>query len=157
MRGGRALAVVLAIFAATTAHAFSGTASSVQNAAVACSTSVAAVNLTAQGADIALATIYTPSVAGWYRVTGEIIVTRAATTSSTRPQLNISWTNGDNSTGQSVVAAATAATNSLTTRATFTQNFWSAAAAIQYETTGYQSLGGTSMQYALRLRVETVN
>lgn len=118
---------------------------------------VAQANLTAQGGDVVLTTLYTPPSAGFYRVVMEIMVTRAASTSSVRPSTVLTWQNGDNLTLQTVTLSATATGNSLTTRAQATHELYARAGQpISFETTGYVSVGATSMQYALRFRLEAL-
>ena len=85
---------------------------------------VTAVDLTAQSANIGATTIVTPSANGFYRVSVEIVITQAASTSSTLPIVQIAFTEG------------------------------SSGVAITYDTASYASSGGTPMQYALHLRLE---
>lgn len=115
------------------------------------------IDLTAQGADIAPTTILTPSVSGVFRLSIYIIVTRVATTSSVLPAVTITWTDPDNSTPQSVVVTPTSAGNLLTTlqQVTFVVDA-DLSTAITYETNGFASVGGTSMQYALHIRAEAL-
>lgn len=114
----------------------------------------AEANLTLQGGNIGGTTIYTPPTTGIYRVVVEIIITRVATTSSVMPSVVLAFTSGDSSTLQVPALTATAAGNALTTRAQASHVFFPAASAVQYSTTGYVSVGATSMQYALRIRLE---
>lgn len=120
-----------------------------------------ALDLSAQAANISATDLVASAdvVGGIYRVTVYIIVSQAATTSSTLPSVTISWTGGDSVTAQSVtVTAASPSGNVLTTlyQGSIVLNS-AAAAAIQYATSSYASSGGTPMQYALHLRVERVN
>jgi hypothetical protein len=120
-------------------------------------------NITAT-ANIAATTIYSvpASGAGLYRLSYYVIVNRAATTSSTLPDLQLTWTDQDNSTLQTFgpVDSATPSANTLTT--TYSGSVVISAKAstnIQYQTgvtTAYASVGGTSMQYSVRLKVEAL-
>jgi hypothetical protein len=119
-------------------------------------TNTSPINLTAQGANISATTILTPAVAGVYRVSAYIIVTRAATTSSTLPSVTISWTDANNATGQTFLLTPTNAGNLLTTFQQNTMVLNSATNAIQYTVASYASVGGTSMQFALAIRTESL-
>jgi len=115
------------------------------------------VDLTAQAADIAPTTLFAVVNSGRFRVSGYIIVSQAATTSSVLPSIVISWTDPDNSTVQSLTLTPTNSGNLLTS---FQEAlaFISAKAAtnIQYSTSGYASVGATPMQFALHLVLESV-
>jgi len=118
------------------------------------------VDATAQSANIAATTpsgLAVPT-AGLYRVTATIIVTTAATTSSTLPSVVVTWTDKDNNAAQSYTVTPTNSGNVLTTfqQATVAINV-SAANPIQYSTTGYASSGATAMQYAVHLKFELMN
>lgn len=122
---------------------------------------IASADATAQVANIALTTLFTPTVSGIYKVLAYIIVTQAATTSSTLPNVQISFTDQDNSTAQTInLNAAGATTNSLTTM--FQEAIVISAKtsiAIQYQTgntAAYASVGATAMQYALHIRLQQV-
>lgn len=119
-------------------------------------TQTAAEDLTAQAADITPTTFSTPTASGVFRVSGYIVVTQVATTSSTLPSIVITWVDADNSTPQSLTLTPTSAGNLLTTFEQAT-GFISdkAANAIQFATSGYASSGATPMQFALHLRLET--
>jgi hypothetical protein len=116
------------------------------------------VDLTAQGADIGTTTLYAVPAngAGYYRVQAYIILNRAATTSSTRPQVNLFWTDKDNSTVQTFVILGVDSANNLTTPNSSIPCSLSAKAStnIQYSTSGYATSGATSMQYSLKIRLE---
>lgn len=114
-------------------------------------------DLTAQGANIGATTLYAvPAGAfGLYRVSIYIIVTQAATTSSTMPAVTITWTDTDSGVAQSFAATATSAGNTTTT---FAQAVVivdaNSSTNIQFSTSGYATSGATSMQYAIHLRSE---
>lgn len=115
-----------------------------------------AVDLTAQGANIAATTLLTPASPGLFRISVYIIVSRAASSTSTLPSVTITWTDQDNATGQSVTVTPTDSGNLLTTVHEGTLVVSAAASAIQYATAGFASSGGTSMQYALHMRAEAL-
>jgi hypothetical protein len=118
---------------------------------------VASVDSLTNGANIAQTTAYAvpASGAGVYRVCGYVIVSRAATTSSTMPKLQINWTDNDGGTIGATDLTATSTGNATTTfsQACMIVNA-KASTNIQYQTTGFLSSGGTSMQYAAHVRVE---
>lgn len=116
------------------------------------------VDLTAQAANIATTPLYVTTAAGQYRIEIYIIVTQAATTSSTLPSVVIAWTDQDNSAGQTFTLTPAAPTgNSLTT---YAQGILVAsvknASTINYSTSSYASSGATPMQYAIHLRIEAL-
>lgn len=112
------------------------------------------VDLTAQGANIGPSTL-DAAPSGFYRVSAYIIVTQAATTSSTLPSVVITWNNGDGGVPQTFALTPTNTGNLTTTfqQAEIRLNA-GASAVLGYSTTGFTSVGGTSMQYALHIRVE---
>lgn len=120
---------------------------------------VAAINLTAQAANIGTTTLYAVPSAGFYRVSIYITVTQAATTSSTMPSTTIAYTDGNSGTNaHSTTTTATNTGNSLTT--SFAQTTYvlyaKTSTNITYATGSYASSGGTAMNYALRIRVEAL-
>jgi hypothetical protein len=127
---------------------------------------VAKADATAQAANIGLTTLYTvpASGAGMYRISAYAVVTQAATTSSTLPNVQVSFTDNDtgitglgpysftgtntgNSVGASNSIPATPAAESAILNAKASTN-------IQYATTGYASSGATPMQYAVHIKLE---
>ena len=117
------------------------------------------IDLTAQGANVASATLYAvpSSGAGLYRVSCYVVVTQAATTSSTLPSCVISWTDTDNSTVQSFTVTPTNTGNALTTLQQGVVYLDAKASTnITYSTTGYVSTGATPMQYAVHIRLEAL-
>jgi len=135
----------------------------------------AEINTLTLGANVAQTPLYAvPATgAGLYRISGYVVVTRAATTSSTMPKIQIDWTDSDtntavgpfdlgdistavnpavgtNSAGQNVITADTG-TPTGTTIISARQS-----TNINYRTTGFASAGATSMQYAIHLRVEAL-
>lgn len=115
------------------------------------------IDLTAQAASIGLTPLVPTPVAGLYRVTVYIVQTQVATTSGTLPSVVLSYKDRDSATVVTIAATATNSANLLGTLAQATAILSSfAATTINYSTTGYASVGGTPLQYALRIRVETV-
>jgi flagellar basal body P-ring protein FlgI len=113
------------------------------------------INLTAQAANITTTTILTPSASGVYRVSAYIIVSQAATVSSTLPSTTITWTDPDNSTSQSITLTPTNTGNLLTTYQQASVIFNAKTGIpIQYSTASYATSGATPMQYGLRIRTE---
>jgi hypothetical protein len=94
---------------------------------------------------------------GIYRVSAYIIVTQAATTSSTLPQVNIIFTDADNSTSQTLVLTPTNTGNVLTTFENSTNVINAKLSTnVNYSTTGLTTVGATALNYALHLRIEAV-
>lgn len=115
------------------------------------------VNLTAQTANISATTLLAVTASGQYRVSGYIIVTTADGVSSTLPKITITWTDQDNTTGQSFDLTATSAGNTLTTfKSGILQLSAKTGNNIQYATSGYLSNTPATMQYALHLTIEKV-
>ncbi|MCV9940910.1 hypothetical protein OIU35_31555 [Boseaceae bacterium BT-24-1] len=118
----------------------------------------AAYNAAAQAADIAATTLFAvpASGAGMYRVSAYAVVTQAATTSSTLPNVGILWTDGDTSVALS--AATMTPTNTANAPGAFGNNdiviFAAASTNIRFQTSNYASSGATPMQYAIHLKLE---
>jgi len=120
------------------------------------SAQIASADATAQTANIGATTLVTPSASGLLRISGTIIVTSVGTT-STLPKITLTWTDTDNSTGQSLDVTATLSTNALTTFSQFTAVINAVASgAVQYATSGYASTG-SAMVYAAHLRAESLS
>lgn len=95
------------------------------------------------------------SGAGLYYLRIYVVVTQAATTSSTLPQVVCNYTDQDSSTAQSAFLGAT---NTGNTIGTFTQSSGAtmsvkASTNITFGTSGYGSTGATQMQYAIHVRL----
>lgn len=122
----------------------------------------AQANLTAQSANVAATTLYAvPSTgAGIYRVSVYLVVSRAATTSSTLPDSRIIYTDADS--GATITVPLTAGnTGNTTSTAVYASAIINAKAStnIQYDigqVTGYASSGATSMQFAYHSRLEAL-
>lgn len=118
-----------------------------------------AIDLTAQTANITPTTLYAvpASFSGLYRVTVFIIVTQAATTSSTLPAVSVVFTDNDNNTSQTLAVTAVNTGNVLTT---FEQGDAvinvKDSTTIQYKTTGTTTVGATPLNYAVHIRIEAV-
>ncbi|MEN8513063.1 hypothetical protein [Burkholderia sp. RS02] len=116
-----------------------------------------AIQLT-QASNISSTTLYTVPAggAGWYRVSAQAVVTQAATTSSTLPNVGVTWT--DNDSGVALSATTMTPTNTANAPGAFglgsQMMYVKAGTTIQYQTSNYASSGATSMQYAARLRLE---
>lgn len=93
---------------------------------------------------------------GMYRVTAYAVVTQAATTSSTLPNIGIGWTDGDSSTA--LQANTVSSSNPANALGAFGNGsiVISAMAGtnISYLTSNYASAGTTPMHYAVHLKVE---
>lgn len=125
---------------------------------------VAAYDATAQQANIASTPIYTVPAngGGMYRLCAYAVITQAATTSSTLPFVQMSWTDGDSSTalsGYGVISSGqtqnTIGTNSVNSGGvTFPEINVKAGSTISINIGGYASSGATPMQYAVHVRLE---
>jgi hypothetical protein len=119
----------------------------------------APTNTTGLTANVAATTLYTPASAGTYRVCMTETTTTAATTSSTMPNLEYTYTNSNDSTGKIV---AIGFNGSSTNNGTYNTNtgcsgpILSAASAIQYATTSYASVGATALHYDLTITLEVL-
>lgn len=95
--------------------------------------------------------------AGLYRVSCYVIVTTAATSSSTLPSCNIIWVDRDNSNSQSANVTTTQTANTVTTYGQG-QTIISVAAStsVTWTTAGYASTGATALVYAVHIRIEAL-
>jgi hypothetical protein len=133
---------------------------------------VAKVDLTARSADIAQATLYSVPAngAGMYRVSAYSVVTTAAGTSSTLPQILIAWTDNDTNVNNNSAPAQWSLNNTgNAVGSTFSEYNTTAAfivpppgfvvnahasSNILYSTSGYASNPAAAMQFALHIKVE---
>lgn len=126
---------------------------------------VAVFDATAQQANIADTLLYAvpASAAGMYRVSFYIEVTRAATTSSTLPNLLLSWTPKDSGVAQTDKAftfsntantAGTAGAPNTSSGGFSTTLTAKASTNINVGTANYASSGATPMQYAVHVKLE---
>jgi hypothetical protein len=118
----------------------------------------ASFNAVAQAANIGATTVYAVPVggAGLYRVSAYAVVTQAATTSSTLPNVGVLWT--DNDANVALSANTVTPTNTANAPGAFGPGDIVISARggtnIQFQTSNYASSGATPMQYAVHLRVE---
>jgi hypothetical protein len=115
-------------------------------------------NSPGQTGNIALGTFLSGVLAGMYRATVYIIVSQAATTSSTMPDTQIQYVDRDSGATITINATAGSSGNTTSTFATATVILNAAnSSTIKYATgqvTPYASVGGTPMQYTYRARLE---
>lgn len=129
---------------------------------------LATVDLTAQAAAIGATTIYTPAATGLFRISVYLQVTRAATTSSIlggATGVVITYNDGAGNVAQTVTMALNSTTGTVVTTAagnTTTTNLNGdmtinarTGVAIQYAI-GYTSVGATTMQYSVSMKVEAM-
>jgi hypothetical protein len=115
-----------------------------------------AVDLTAQSANCTTQTLTTPSANGFYLLSGYLVITQAATTSSTTPAITENYTDADSGVAESIQIIGSYTGNILgnaSTRAIF-PIFAKAGVAITLSCSGYASSGTTAMQYALHARLQ---
>lgn len=121
-------------------------------------TEVAQSNDVTQAANLASKTLYAvpANQGGFYRVSAYAVVTTAATTSSTLPNVQIGWTDLDSNTP--LQAGTVTPTNPANAAGAFGQGVQiisaKAGTNITVSTGNYASSGATAMQYAVRTRVE---
>ena len=124
---------------------------------------VAKVDLTAQAASIGSTLLYAvpASGAGMYRFDCYVVLTQAATTSSTLPQCQILWNDNDTNSSESQNVTLTSGTNTvgLTGLMSTTVNpagvyEVKASTNVNYAVNGYASTGATPMQYAIHIKLE---
>jgi hypothetical protein len=118
---------------------------------------VATSNLTGQTANLGQQTLVLYATAGMYRASCYVVVTTAATTSSTLPNCDLYFTDGDTGVAPSYeTITTTSAGNAVgTTLAQGTYEFNAqAGTAIKYATVNYASNGAAAMQYAVHVRLE---
>ena len=119
---------------------------------------LATQNLTAQAANKALTTLYANALAGLYRVSVYIIISQAATISSTLPDTQIVYVDRDSGATITVAATATSAGNTTSTFMTATvvinPTFNSTIQFAIGQSVSYASAGATPMQFAYRARLE---
>lgn len=113
------------------------------------------INSTGLTDNVLATTILTPPSSALYRITATMIITTVDAVSSTLPSLTITWTDQDNSTGQSFVLLPTNNGNLLTTYQQSNMELSALSGGnIQYSTSGYASNTPNTMTYALRIRIE---
>lgn len=113
---------------------------------------------TQRAANVASTNLYTVPAgqSGMYRVSAYAVVTQAATTSSTLPNVGIGWTDVDSNTA--LLSGLVTPTNTANAKGAFGNGDCIIVAAegtnITYQTSGYASVGATPMQYAVRATLE---
>jgi len=119
-------------------------------------TTYASADAVTQAANIGATTVYAVPTSGMYRVEAYAVVTQAATTSSTLPNVGLLWTDSDSNTPLS--ATTLTPTNAANALGAFGNAVTVISAKsgtnIQYQTSNYASSGATPMQYAVHIRVE---
>jgi hypothetical protein len=122
----------------------------------------ASSNLTAQQANVSTTTLFTPVANGFYRLSVYLVVTQAATTSSTLPQLQVLYTDADTSVAETFIIT-TQNTGNVVGAANGTASGnpviggglnAKGGVAIQFNTINYASVGATPMQFAVHIRLE---
>lgn len=114
-------------------------------------------DLTAQTANISATTLLTAPSTGRYRISAYAIVTTPDGASSTLPSIVITWTDADNSIGQSFALTPTNAGNTTTTLQQASMIVSAVAAgAIQFAATGYASGTPATMAFALHITIEAL-
>lgn len=93
---------------------------------------------------------------GWYRISLYDVVTTAATTSSTLPSFQVSWTDGDTSivTSYTNIGATNTGNTVGSNESASIVVYAAAVSAINLATTGYVSSGATVMAYTARAVIE---
>lgn len=98
-----------------------------------------------------------PSQGGLYRISVYVIVTQAATTSSTLPAISVSWKDGDNGQAQTLQLTPSNSGNLLTT---FQQGSAvigvGASTDVTISSSGYASSGATQMKYTVHATLEAL-
>lgn len=119
------------------------------------------IDLTGQGANIAATTLLAAAPAGIYRISIHVQLTTPAGTSSTFPDVQIIYTEGDSGVSHTLTllgsqqVAATTNTTAVFSTTTFVLNV-SGATTIQYATVNYASNAGGAMKYSLHIRTESL-
>jgi len=116
---------------------------------------VAADGKSAQTANVNAPTLYSVPVSGMYRVSAFVVVSQAATTSSTMPSVSVNYTEATTGAAVQDMITQTATTNqvglhsggSVVISAQQGSN-------IGYITSNYASSGATPMQYSVHIKVE---
>lgn len=126
---------------------------------------VAKADAVAQSANVATTTLFAVPAggAGMYRASCYVVITQAATTSSTMPYCGVLWTDSDTNTSSGVQVTSQLNTNTVGTtsangslgQSTGTAIINAKASSnITYQTVNYASSGATPMQYAIHVKLE---
>jgi hypothetical protein len=116
----------------------------------------AADSKTAQAANVNSPTFYAVPTSGLYRVSAYVVLTQAATTSSTLPGVSVSYTEAiTGAVVQDIVFGTGGTTNTVGLHQGGSAVIQAQQGShIGYITTGYASSGATPMQYAVGIKVE---
>jgi hypothetical protein len=124
---------------------------------------VAKADATAQAANVGVTTLYTVPVngAGTYRASCYMVVTQAATSSSTLPNCYVLYNDADSGFAEQVYFTNNPAANTVGTTGVGNGSYGGvmvfqvqASSTIQYRTINYASSGVTPMQYAVHVKLE---
>lgn len=116
---------------------------------------VASDGRAAQSANINAPTLYAVPTSGLYRVSTYIVVTQAATTSSTMPSVSVNYTEATSGAAVQDMVTNTATLNLLGAHIGGTAVISAQQGSnIGYITAGYASSGATPMQYAVHIKIE---
>ena len=128
-----------------------------------CGNYLAKLDFTAQSANIGSTLLYAvpAGLGGQYRVTCSIVITQAATTSSTLPACEVVWTNADTNTVEPTTSltgtsSANVVGGNQGSGGALGGNLISVKAGtnINFATLGYASVGATAMQFTIHVRLE---
>ena len=109
---------------------------------------------TGRSADATL-NLFNSGTGGIFRISVNIVVTQAATSSSTLPSLSVVWTDADSSQSLSLQLTPTDTGNLLTTVHSGTAIIYPLAnSTVQLSISGYASSGATPMKFSLHIRAE---
>lgn len=115
-----------------------------------------------QSGNVPTTTIITPLANAFFRVSCDIVIVQAATTSSTLPTCSIAYTDADSNVAETLTLTNTSGANTLGALGTPGPNgnpsnlFAKAGQPIQIGTIGYASSGATPMLYTVRIRLENL-
>lgn len=113
------------------------------------------LNTTGLTADVVIATLFSVTDAGLYRVSGYVVETTADGASSTLPKLTITWQDADSG---ATISKDITATQTGNTAGTFDQGDVrcnaDASTDIQYTLSGYVSGTPATMTYAIHITIE---
>jgi hypothetical protein len=119
----------------------------------------AGADATAQAANIGTTTLYAVPAgeAGLYRASCYVVLTQAATTSSTMPSCSIGWTDANANVAEINSVTSTGTNNTAGQYGTGSVIVNAAAGTnITYSTNGYATSGATAMQYAIHIKLEAL-
>lgn len=111
---------------------------------------------TVLAANVGPVTLATPSADGYYQMSAYIVVTRVASSSSVLPDVTMTYTDADTGVSNTFTISIGGSMNTLgfTTSGEPSVLYAKSGVAITYSTTGYSSMGATTMQYAVHVRLQ---